>query len=42
MLQPRSEVFEVKHTAYIVLQKCDDNWQLATEPGTTGVLWLEE
>jgi len=43
MMQPGSEVFEVKHAAYVMMQKDPGSaWELKTEPGQTGVLWIED
>lgn len=62
--EPYGEVFEVKHTGFVVLQqhvttaaaaaggrsgpispagsRKKEPWKLVSEPGETGVLWLEE
>jgi hypothetical protein len=43
MMQPGSEVFEVKHAAYVTIQKAPScQWELKTEPGESGVLWIED
>jgi hypothetical protein len=52
--QPSSEVFEVSHTGYVVLQhqqhprggsrrgRRGGSWRLLSQPGETGVLWFDE
>ncbi len=51
MMQPQSEVFEVQHTGYVVLQPrvpaaaeggLPGTWLLASEPGETGVMWFDD
>eukprot|EP00879_Flechtneria_rotunda_P015311 GHRR01016005.1.p1 GENE.GHRR01016005.1~~GHRR01016005.1.p1 ORF type:complete len:322 (+),score=98.43 GHRR01016005.1:3358-4323(+) len=53
MAEPLSEVFEVIHTGYVILQhtrqqasgpggKPVSKWQITSQPGETGVLWLED
>lgn len=49
MMQPQSEVFEVKHTGYVVLkhQKSSDGdheaaWKLTSGAGETGVMWFDD
>lgn len=54
MAEPSSEVFEVRHTGYVVLKHAPPqqqqqqqlsrkgSWQLTSGCGETGVLWLED
>jgi hypothetical protein len=53
MAEPSSEVFEVRHTGYVVLKHAHQqqqqqqlsrkgSWQLTSGCGETGVLWLED
>jgi hypothetical protein len=47
--EPRTEVFEVKHTGYVVLQRAPlagsaarAGWEMRTQAGETGVMWFND